>query len=80
MLDFAVPDCLGDRKQFVEFYAMPMKRARQVGAAQHVIGKVSLWLAESSRIEPHMLHLPLAPNTICSQELAGKTPGIISLM
>ena len=40
VLDYAVPGCLGDKNQFKEFYAMPMKRAQQASANAVAIDKV----------------------------------------
>ena len=44
LLNFAVPGCLGDRDAFKEFYAIPMKRAQQISAKQHIIDQASAQL------------------------------------
>ena len=47
VFDYAVPGCLGDRKEFMTYYAEPLKHARQVSAAEHVIEKVGRLLSVS---------------------------------
>ena len=40
ILDFAVPGSLGDKNQFKDFYAVPMKKAQQASANPATIDKV----------------------------------------
>ena len=41
VLNWAVPNCLGGRTEFMNFYAKPLKRARQISASEYVLGQVS---------------------------------------
>lgn len=40
ILNYAVPGSLGERKEFVNYYAEPLKKARQLSAKAHVLEKV----------------------------------------
>lgn len=40
VLDYVVPGCLGGRKEFMDVYAKPLKRARQLSASDYVVGQV----------------------------------------
>lgn len=58
VLHFAVPGCLGDRKEFMGFYANPMKRARQISAAQHIIDQAGFLGALQACFAPKMDNSP----------------------
>ena len=40
VLNWAAPNCLGGRTEFMNFYTKPLKRARQISASKHVLGQV----------------------------------------
>ena len=46
IMDFAVPGSLGEKNQFKDYYAVPMKKAQQASANSATIEKAGLGLCQ----------------------------------
>ncbi len=46
IMDFAVPGSLGEKNQFKDYYAVPMKKAQQASASSAAIEKAGLGLCQ----------------------------------